>query len=123
MKKLIQNILLIGSIIFISGCDNNNLSLPTDKPKIDESLPILDVATIKFIPDMTSIALEWKATDVHSVKGYHIYRANIQEEGQKLKRVATVKNCSAGFRRWCESSDPGPANPVHTNATEPYLRQ
>ncbi len=92
MKKLIQNILLIASIILISGCDTKNLSIPTDKPNIDANLPVIDTEKIRTIPDMTSIALEWKTIAVPEVKGYYIYRSNIQEDGQKLKRVATISS-------------------------------
>ena len=92
MKKLIQSILLVASIILISGCTTNNLSVPTSKPKIDENLPTIDSTTIKMIPDMQSIALEWKGESIPQTKGYYIYRANLQVDGQKLTRVAHIDN-------------------------------
>ncbi len=90
MKKLIQSILLIASIILISGCETKNLPIGLSKPKVNENLPIVDAATIKTIPDMTSIAIEWKAITIPEVKGYYIYRSDIQKDGQKLQRVATI---------------------------------
>ncbi len=91
MKKLILNTLLTALIVLISGCDTQNLPLPSTKPKINENLPSVDAATIKTIPDMSSIAIEWKALLDHNIKGYYIYRANIQKDGQKLKRIDSVK--------------------------------
>ncbi len=90
MKRLIQSILLIASIILTSGCETKNLPIGINKPKVDESLPVVDAATIKTIPDMTSIALEWKSINMPEVKGYYIYRSDIQKDGQKLQRVATI---------------------------------
>jgi len=92
MKKLIQNILLITSIILISGCNNKNLKLPINEPIIDENLPTLDLDSIKIMPDMAAMALEWKAIPTQDVKGYNIYRSNLLKDGQKLKRIATINS-------------------------------
>jgi len=92
MKKLIQSILLIVSIILISGCDVNNLQVPTSKPKIDPTLPVVDAQSIKTIPDMTDIAFEWRGSVDASVKGYHIYRSDMLEDGEQLRRVKSIKN-------------------------------
>jgi fibronectin type 3 domain-containing protein len=92
MKKLVQSILLIASIILISGCGKNDLSLPTDKPKIDHNMPIVDASAIRSIPDMTAIALEWKAIINPQVQGYYIYRSDVQKDGSKLKRITTIDN-------------------------------
>ena len=92
MKRLIQRTLLIASIILVSGCSLNDLSVPTSKPKINENLPTIDSATIKTIPDMTSVALEWKGEAIPQIKGYYIYRANTQVDGQKLSRIAHIEN-------------------------------
>ena len=90
MKKLIQSTLLVVSILLTSGCEIKNVSLPSSKPKIDENLPVIDASTIKMLPDMAAVALEWKGIATPEIKGYHLYRANIQVDGQKLKRVATI---------------------------------
>ena len=92
MKRLIQSTLLVASIILVSGCTVNNLSVPTSKPKINENLPTIEPTTIKMITDMTSVALEWKGQAIPQTKGYYIYRANVQVDGQKLSRIAHIKN-------------------------------
>jgi len=92
MKKLIQNILLITSIILISGCDNTNLRLPTNEPIIDENLPVIDHANVKIMPDMAAMALEWKATPTQDVIGYYIYRSELLKDGQSLVKIATINN-------------------------------
>ena len=89
MKKLIQSILLIVSIILVTGCSLTNPTTP-QKPKIDPNLPVVESSTIRFIPDIESIALEWKGSGRADVDGYYIYRSDIQENGAKLTRVATI---------------------------------
>lgn len=92
MKKLIQKILLTVSIILISGCTVNNPIAPTSKPKIDENLPTIDPSSIRMIPDMKSIAIEWKGTVDPSTHGYNLYRSNVQIDGSKLKRIEQITN-------------------------------
>lgn len=90
MKNLIPSLLLISSIFIFSGCEKNlNVTQP---PKIEESLPVVDANFIRMIPDYESIALEWQAVTSENIKGYHIYRANMQTDGLNFKRIATVKN-------------------------------
>jgi len=89
IRRLVKSLLLVGLILFISGCEKQ-LTTPI-KPKIDESLPVVDATSIRTIPDITAIALEWKAIDIARAEGYYIIRANVQKGG-KFQRVATVKN-------------------------------
>ena len=89
MKKSIKSILSIGLVVLISGCQKD-LTTP-EKPKIDESLPMVDYSSIKHISDINAIALEWKKIDIPRAAGYYIIRADIQEDG-KFTRIATVKN-------------------------------
>ena len=89
MRKSIASILSVGLIVLISGCQKD-LNTPV-KPKIDESLPIVETASIKHIPDINAIALEWRKIDIARASGYYIIRADMQTDG-KFKRVATVKN-------------------------------
>jgi hypothetical protein len=89
MGRLAKSLLLVGLILFTSGCEKQ-LTTPI-KPKIDESLPIVDATSIRTIPDINAVALEWKAIDVSGAEGYYIIRANVQEGG-KFQRVATVEN-------------------------------
>jgi len=89
MGKLVKSVLLVGLILFISGCENQ-LRIPA-KPKIDVNLPVVDATSIRTIPDINAVALEWKAIDIAHATGYYIIRADIQKGG-KFKRVAAVKN-------------------------------
>ena len=93
MKKLILNIWLIILITLINGCSVNNLDTPSSKPKIDETLPVVEAKSIKTISDISSIALEWKnITQSSKVYGYNIYRANLNKDGHKLKRIIKLKS-------------------------------
>lgn len=89
MKKSITSILSVGLIVLFSGCQQD-VNTPI-KPKIDGNLPMVPVSSIKHIPDIQSIALEWKKIEIPQAAGYYIIRADIQEDG-KFKRIATIKN-------------------------------
>jgi hypothetical protein len=89
MGKLAKSLLLVGLILLISGCQDQ-LTTPI-KPKIDESLPVVEFESIKTIPDINAVALEWKAIDAAQAQGYYIIRADVQKGG-KFQRVATVQN-------------------------------
>jgi len=89
MKKSIQSILSIGLIVLISGCQQS-LDTPL-KPKIDATLPIVESSSIKHIPDINAIALEWGKIDIARAAGYHIIRADMQKDG-KFRRIATIDN-------------------------------
>lgn len=89
MKKSITSILSVGLVVLFSGCQQT-ISTPA-KPKIDVTLPMVSVDTIKHIADINAIALEWKKIDIPQAAGYYIIRANMQEDG-KFKRVAKVDN-------------------------------
>ncbi len=90
VKRLTTSLLLIGSIAIFSGCEQN-LDI-AQKPKIDLNLPVIDFGSIKSISAIDSIALEWKSITDSGVEGYHIYRSNMQFDGTKFKRIATLKN-------------------------------
>jgi uncharacterized protein len=89
MGKSIISILSIGLALLISGCQQNLMT--PEKPKIDITLPMIETASIKYISDVTEIALEWKSIDISSAAGYAIIRANMQEDA-KFKRIATLNN-------------------------------
>jgi fibronectin type 3 domain-containing protein len=92
MKRLVK-ILLAGSLLWFSGCSVNQLQKKeVIKPKIDHNLPKINSTSIKFIPDINAISLEWQGYEEANVYGYHIYRSNLQQDGEKLKRIATIKN-------------------------------
>jgi len=92
MKKLIKITSSILLVLFVSGCDQNTLDLPTAKPKIDQTLESVSSDSLRSIPDINAIAFEWQKVDDTRVDRYFFYRANMQEDGQKLKRVATIEN-------------------------------
>lgn len=90
MKRLTTSLLLIGSIAVFSGCEKN-LEV-SQKPKVDLNLPVVDSKSIKSISGIKTIALEWKSISIASAKGYNIYRSNMQTDGTKFKRIASLKN-------------------------------
>lgn len=91
MKRLIKIISSTLLVLLISGCTTANLTEP-EKPKIDTTLEAVDSESLRTIPDITSVAFEWKKVDDLRVDGYYLYRANMSEEGNKLKRVTFIKN-------------------------------
>ncbi len=92
MKKLIKTTSSILLVLFVSGCQiQNNLTTP-EKPKIDTSLETVSSDSLRSIPDMTAVAFEWQKVDDSRVDRYYLYRANMQEDGQKFKRVEVIKN-------------------------------
>jgi len=93
MTKLMQTTSLTALLLLLSGCNNlnNNLNTPV-KPKIDETLEVIDNTSLKSISDMTAIAFEWKKVDDVRVIGYNFYRANMHKDGRRLKLIESVNN-------------------------------
>lgn len=91
MKNLIKLTSLAALILLISGCDQNNLNTPK-APLIDDTIEVVDSASIRSIADINAIAFEWRKVDDPRVVGYNFYRANMQKDGTKLKLVDTVEN-------------------------------
>lgn len=92
MKKLIKITSSILLVLFVSGCEYKNALTTPTKPKIDATLESVNSDSIRSIPDINAVAFEWQKVDDPRVDRYYFYRANMQEDGQKLKRVATVEN-------------------------------
>jgi len=94
MRRLIKSLLLIALMIWIAGCDTTNNLQPIKivKPQIDPNLPVIEASSIKFIPSITQIALEWKGTTADGTYGYYIYRSNVQKDAGEFTRVATVRS-------------------------------
>lgn len=89
MKKSTKIILSIASIAFLSGCNiQQKISEPT-KPVVNIKLEEINASTIKAIPDIASIALEWARPKDKQITGYHIYRGEAKE-GAKLQRIDTL---------------------------------
>lgn len=91
MTKLVKVASLTALILLVSGCGTKNLS-QGKMPKIDETLEVVDSASIRSISDVNAIAFEWRKVDDPRVVGYNFYRANTQKEGTKLKLIDTIEN-------------------------------
>lgn len=92
MTKLMKITSLTALILLINGCVNTNNLTKSKLPKIDETLEVVDSASIRSISDINSIAFEWRKVDDSRVVGYNFYRANLQKDGNKLKLIDTVPN-------------------------------
>lgn len=91
MKKLIKNLFLGVFLILITGCNAPlNLQIATTEPKIDETLPVVNVETIKMLPDIKSVSIEWEGVYKENLNGYHIYRKDLEQNDSKFTRVGTV---------------------------------
>lgn len=89
MKKSTKIILSAVSIALLSGCQMQQKLQEPQKPVINQQLPQIDSDSIKMIPDVNSVALEWTRSHDRAVNGYHIYRAEAKESTQ-LQRIATL---------------------------------
>ena len=92
MTKLMKLTSLATLILLVSGCSTKGSLSQPQMPKIDETLEVVDSASIRSIADMNAVAFEWRKVDDPRVVGYHFYRANLQKDGTKLKLIDTVKN-------------------------------
>jgi len=91
MKKIVKFLTLFMFLIF-SGCNVGPTTPKTVKPKIDPNLPIIKENSLKAIVDINTVALEWAGCEENKCLGYYIYRSNLQKDGEKLKRIAEIKN-------------------------------
>ncbi len=93
MKRFLKITSSVVLILAISGCSVTNPIAPQPAPQtFDQSLEVMDASLIRTIPDMTSVAFEWGRHENTSVVGYNLYRSNLQKDGDKLVKVATIKN-------------------------------
>lgn len=92
MTTLVKTTSLTAFLLLLSGCSSlNNLGTPA-KPKIDDTLEVINNESIKSISDITSIAFEWKKVDDPRVVGYNFYRANMHKDGRRLKLIKELDN-------------------------------
>jgi fibronectin type 3 domain-containing protein len=77
--------------MLIAGCSTQRDLQTPQKPKINPDLPIIDNQKVRMLPDIKSIALEWQGTSIKDARGYHIYRSDLQKEGEELKRIASIE--------------------------------
>lgn len=71
--------------IFLNACVASLNNTPLQE---DTSLPPLN--SVKTIPDVSSIAFEWKFIQNDNITGFVIYRAKANETN--LQKIATIKN-------------------------------
>lgn len=93
MIKSMKVISLAVLIFLTSGCTNvfDNLNAPS-KPKVNTSVETIDFASIKSIPDMTSIGFEWQRSNDPRVVGYNFYRVDLQKNGKTLNLIKSIDN-------------------------------
>jgi len=92
MTTLMKTTSLTAFLLLLSGCSSlNNLGTPA-KPKVDETLEVINNQSIKSISDITSIAFEWQKVNDPRVVGYNFYRANMHKDGRRLKLIKELDN-------------------------------
>lgn len=128
MKNWLKIISALLLTLLISGCSTKNLG-EGNKPKIDETLEVIDSGSIRTISGITSIAFEWQKVDDSRVTGYNLYRANLSEESTKLKLVNFVKNRYASHfldeglqpnTKYAYTFSSGTANDVESKPTKTF---
>lgn len=92
MIKLSKIALLPLLVILITGCSLKNKLTDPKKPEIDTTLETVKPDSIKYISDVTSIALEWKPVSDPRATGYNIYRMNTRDLEKKLDLIDHVEN-------------------------------
>ena len=61
MTKLMKITSLTTLLLLFSGCTNGiNDIIPDSKPKVDNSLEVVNYDSIKSIPDMANVGFEWE---------------------------------------------------------------
>lgn len=92
MKNSTKILLSVVSIAFLSGCNiqqqaQNAINSVSPQTTIDASLPQIEKSTIKLIPDITEVALEWGRSTDKSVVGYYVYRSEAGSAFTKIDKV------------------------------------
>lgn len=93
MIKLMKITSLATLILLFSGCTNGMDSIiPDSKPKVDNSLEVVNYDSIRSIPDMANIGFEWEKVNDPRVIGYNFYRTEIDKGSNELKLVKVLEN-------------------------------
>lgn len=92
MRRYAQIVLLTLLVFAITGCSLQNKLTEPKKPKVDTTLEVVNPDSIRYISDITSIALEWKPVKDPRANGYNIYRVNTRELDKKLSLIAHIEN-------------------------------
>lgn len=93
MTKLMKITSLTTLLLLFSGCTNviDNLK-PESKPKIDNSIEVVNYDSIKSIPDMANVGFEWEKVNDPRVVGYNFYRTELDKGSNELKLVKVLEN-------------------------------
>ncbi|MDD2894484.1 MAG: hypothetical protein PHG81_00575 [Aliarcobacter sp.] len=93
MTNLMKTTSLATLILLLSGCTNIIDTLnPATKPKVDNSIEIVNYSSIKSIPDMANIGFEWEKVSDPRVIGYNFYRTELNKDSNELKLVKVLEN-------------------------------
>lgn len=84
MKLWTLTTFLSVSLLLFSGCVGTNPS-PSDKPVVDETLPIVVLTQSGVVTDMKAIGFEWESIEDPRVKGIYIYKQALGKEATKYK--------------------------------------
>lgn len=92
MINLMKTTSLATLIVLFSGCGNIMDTInPASKPKLDNSIEIVNYSSIKSIPDMANIGFEWEKVDDPKVIGYNFYRTELNnKDSNELKLVKVL---------------------------------
>ncbi|OPX27107.1 MAG: hypothetical protein B1H07_02630 [Campylobacteraceae bacterium 4484_166] len=77
-------------IVLFDGCSTKPSQAV--KPKVDKTLPTVDLNSLKYISSMSSIALEWHPVNDPRVVGYNIYKARPSKTNKKFIKAGKLKN-------------------------------
>ena len=74
MKLWTLSTFCAASLLIFSGCVGSTPK-PKDEIVIDKSYPVVKLTKNGIIPDMTSIAFEWKSIKDPRIEGIYIYKS------------------------------------------------
>lgn len=93
MINLMKTTSLATLILLLSGCaDVMDTLNPASKPKLDNSIEIVNYSSIKSIPDMANIGFEWEKVNDPRVIGYNFYRTELNKESNELKLIKVLES-------------------------------
>ena len=80
---------LLGLLLttWMTGCSTQT-GLNQRSPKVNANIPV--IPPLRWIGDITAIALEWDPNHNPSIAGYHIYRRLKSDDNNSYKRIASI---------------------------------
>ena len=93
MTNLMKLTSLTALVLLLNGCTNvlDNI-IPESKPRINETLEVVNYSSIKSIPDMATVGFEWEKVSDPRVVGYNFYRTELDKGSNELKLVKVIDN-------------------------------